>query len=178
MGRGRRGKGWPCHADGKHKRAPSPPLENFGDLEYSEEASSEYDRSPAPVSPVASSEDLDDSMGLSTRAWAYWRSIERAGLGWSDDSKEVSLEEVDSSDSSEELSGSEGDGDKDDGSRGDGDGKGGGGGTARAMVMATTIMARETVTLTTMARATATAARAMATVTKATATALTARLVA
>jgi hypothetical protein len=28
---------------------------------------------------------LDDSMGLSTMARAYWRSIERAGLGGSDE---------------------------------------------------------------------------------------------
>jgi hypothetical protein len=94
MDRGRRGRGWPRRADDKHKRAPSPPLEDFGDLEYSEEASSEYDRSPAFASPVASSEDSDDSMGLSTRVRAYWRSIERAELGGSDDSEEVSSEEV------------------------------------------------------------------------------------
>jgi hypothetical protein len=52
MGRGKRGKGWPRHADGKRKRPPSPPSEDFGDSEYSEEASSEYDRSPAPAYPV------------------------------------------------------------------------------------------------------------------------------
>jgi hypothetical protein len=71
MGSGKRGKGWPCRADGKRKRPPSPPSEDFGDPEYSEEASSEYDRSPAPASPVASSEDSDDSMGLSTVVRAY-----------------------------------------------------------------------------------------------------------
>jgi hypothetical protein len=77
-----------------------------------------------PLLPlVASSEDSDDSMGRSTAARAYWRSIERAGLGGSDDSEEVSLEEVDSSDSSKEWSSSDGDGDEDDGSS-DGDGGG------------------------------------------------------
>jgi hypothetical protein len=79
MGRGRRGRGWTRRADGKRKRTPSPPLEDFGDSDYLEEASSEYDRSPAPASPVASFEHLDDSMGLSTVAQAYWCSIERVG---------------------------------------------------------------------------------------------------
>jgi hypothetical protein len=86
MGRGRRGRGWPRRADNRRKRAPSPPSEDFGDSEYSEEASSESDRSPAPTSPPASSEDSDDSMGLSTAVWAYWRSIEHARLGGSDES--------------------------------------------------------------------------------------------
>jgi hypothetical protein len=66
MGRGKNGKGWPRLADGKCKRPPSPPSKDFGDLEYSKEASSEYERSPVPASPVVSSEDSDDSMGLST----------------------------------------------------------------------------------------------------------------
>jgi hypothetical protein len=126
MGRGRRGRGWPRRADGKRKRAPSPPSEDFGDSEYSEEASSEYDRSPAPASLVVSSEDSDDSMGLSTAACAYWRSIERAGLDGSDDLEEVSLEDADSSDSSKEWSGGGGDDDEDDDSSGDDDGEGGG----------------------------------------------------
>jgi hypothetical protein len=99
MGRGRRGSGWPRRADGKRKRAQSPPSEDFGDSEYSEETSSEADRSPAPASPPASSEDSDDSMGLSIVARAYWRSIERVGLSGSDESG-VSLDEEDSSDSS------------------------------------------------------------------------------
>ena len=55
MGRGRRGRGWPLRANGKRMRAPSPPSEDFGDSEYSEEASSEYDRSPTPASPVVTS---------------------------------------------------------------------------------------------------------------------------
>jgi hypothetical protein len=72
MGKGKRGKGRPRHADDKSKRPTSPPSEDFGDSEYSEEISSKYDRSPTPASPVASSDDSDDSMGLSTAAQAYW----------------------------------------------------------------------------------------------------------
>jgi hypothetical protein len=123
MGRGKRGKGWPHCADGKRKRPPSPPSEDFGDSEYSEEVSSEYDRSPTPASPMALSEDSDDSMGLSVVTRAYWRSIECAGLGGSDDSEEASSEEVEDSSDSEEWSGGEGDGssDNDDG-KGSGDG--------------------------------------------------------
>jgi hypothetical protein len=139
IGKGRRGSGWPRHTDGKRKRAPSPPLEDFGDSEYLEEASSESDRSPALASPPASSEDSDDSMGLSIVVRAYWRSIERAGLSGSDESG-VSSDEVESSNSSEEWSGGDGDdegdgsnidddgGDDDskgDDSKGDGDGSGG-----------------------------------------------------
>jgi hypothetical protein len=71
MGRGKRGKGWPRRANGKRKRPPSLPSENFGDSEYLKEVSSEYDRSPAPAPLVASSEDLDDSMELSTAARVY-----------------------------------------------------------------------------------------------------------
>jgi hypothetical protein len=119
MGRGKRGKGWPRRADGKRKHPTSPPSEDFGDSKYSEEVSSEYDRSPALASPVASSEDSNDSMGLSTAAWAYWRSIERARLDGSDDSEETSSEEVEDSFDSEEWSGGEGDNDEDDGSNGD-----------------------------------------------------------
>jgi hypothetical protein len=49
----------------KRKREPTPPSEDFGDLEYSEEEfSSESEGSPAPVSPPASSDDSDDSQGL------------------------------------------------------------------------------------------------------------------
>jgi hypothetical protein len=76
----------PRRADGKHKRAPSPPSEDFGDSEYSEEASFESDRSPALASPPVSSEDSDDSIGLSIVVRAYWRSIERTRLGGSDES--------------------------------------------------------------------------------------------
>ena len=113
---------------------PNPPSEDFGDSDYLEEASSEYDRSPTLASPVASSEDSDDSMGLSTVARAYWRSIKCARLGGSDDSEEVSSEEVDSSDSSEEWSGSEGDGGEDDDNSSDDDGKGSGGGNSEGII--------------------------------------------
>jgi hypothetical protein len=126
-----RGKGWPRHADGKRKHPLSPPSDDFGDSKYLEEVSSEYDRSPTPASPVASSEDSDDSMGLFVAARAYWRSIERAGLSGSDDSEEASSEEVEDSSDSGEWSSGEGDdgkgdvssGDDDDNDSGDGDGE-------------------------------------------------------
>jgi hypothetical protein len=123
MGRGKRGKGWPRRADEKRKRPPSPPSRDFRDSEYSKEVSSEYDRSPAPVSPVASSEGSDYSMGLSVAARAYWRSIERAGLDGSDDSEEASSKEVeDSSDSKECSDGKGDDGEIDDDDKGSNDG--------------------------------------------------------
>jgi hypothetical protein len=119
--RGRRHSG-----EGKCKHPLSPPSEDFGDLEYSkEELSSEYDGSPTPASPMASLDDSDDSMGLSAAKRAYIRSIERAGLGGSDDSEgEESLgdseeEEEDSSDSEEDGGGS---GDEDNGNSGAGGG--------------------------------------------------------
>jgi hypothetical protein len=121
MARGKKGKRWPQRSDGKRKRPPSPPLDDFGDSEYSEEVSSEYDRSPALASPVASSEDSDDSMGLSIIARVYWQSIEHAGLSGSDDS-----EEVENSSDSEECSGREVDVGKGKGSSSDDDDKGSG----------------------------------------------------
>jgi hypothetical protein len=49
----------------KRKREPTPPSDDFGDSEYSEEEfSSESEGSPAPVSPPASSDDSDDSQGI------------------------------------------------------------------------------------------------------------------
>jgi hypothetical protein len=57
--------------------------------------------------------------------WTYIRVVERAGLEGSDES-EVSSDEENSSDSSEE-GGGDGDGEGDDDDGGDGDGKGGGG---------------------------------------------------
>jgi hypothetical protein len=48
----------------KRKREPTPPSEDFGDSEYSEEFSSESEGSLAPVSPPASSDDSDDSQGI------------------------------------------------------------------------------------------------------------------
>jgi hypothetical protein len=102
----------------KRKREPTPPSEDFGDSEYSEEEfSSESEGSPAPVSPPASSDDSDDSQGIAAEVWTYIRAVERSGLEGSDDS-EFSSEEEDSD-------GDEGEDDDDD-DDGDGDGSGGG----------------------------------------------------
>eukprot|EP00267_Zea_mays_P038088 XP_008676248.1 late secretory pathway protein AVL9-like [Zea mays] len=137
MGRGRRGRGLSRHAGDKRKRTSIPPSEDFGDLEYSEEVSSGSERSPTPASPPVSSDDSDDSRGLSIAVRAYWRAIERAGLGGSEESG-VSSDEEDSSDSSEERSNgdddSKGDGSSDDDDGGDGgsssDDNGGDGGSS------------------------------------------------
>jgi hypothetical protein len=68
--------------EGKRKRPPSPPLEDFGDSKYSEEEfSSKYDGSPLLSSPVASFDDSDNSMRLSAAERAYIRYIESEGLG-------------------------------------------------------------------------------------------------
>eukprot|EP00267_Zea_mays_P046813 XP_020399215.1 TATA-binding protein-associated factor 2N-like [Zea mays] len=112
---------------------PSPPSEDFEDSEYSDKVSSEYDCSLVSGYPVASSDDSDDSMGLSIAERAYARSIERAGLDGSDDSEEASSEEVEDSLDSEEGRGSEGGGDNsgggdgsdDDGGEGSDEGDGG-----------------------------------------------------
>jgi hypothetical protein len=127
---------------GSTSAPPSPPSKDFGDSEYSEEVSSEYDRSPASASPMASSDDSDDSMGQSTAERVYIRSVERAGLGGSDDSEEVeeSLDSKEGSDSDSDegedsLRGGDDSGDGKGNSDGDGgegnnrggDGKGGGG---------------------------------------------------
>jgi hypothetical protein len=103
----------------KRKREPTPPLEEFGDSEYSEEEfSSESEGSPAPIPLRESSDDSDDSQGLAAEVWTYIRAVERSGLAGSDESEYSSDEE----DSSEEGGG--GDGDDDDG--GDDDDEGGG----------------------------------------------------
>jgi hypothetical protein len=158
MARGKKGKREPRRTDGKRKRPPSPPSKDFGDSEYSEEVSSEYGRSPTPVSLVASSEDLDDSMGLSVAARAYWRSIECVGLGGSDESEKVE----DSSDS-EEWSGGEVDGGEGDGSSGDDDGKAVATTVTRAAATAAkaTTVATTTTTKVMMAKVTAKAAMTM-----------------
>jgi hypothetical protein len=98
----------------KHKREPTPPSEDFGDSEYSEEEfSSESEGSPAPI-PLR---DSDDSQGLATEVWTYIRAVERSGLEGSDES-EYSSDEEDSS----EGCGSDGDDDNDGGGGGnDGD---------------------------------------------------------
>jgi hypothetical protein len=65
----------------KRKCEPTPPSEEFGDSEYSEEEfSSESEGSPAPVPLRESSDDLDDSQGLAAEVWTYIRAVERSGL--------------------------------------------------------------------------------------------------
>jgi hypothetical protein len=128
MGKSKRG-GSSSHRSGdKRKCEPTPPSEDFGDSEYSEEEfSSESEGSPAPASPPASSDDSDDSQGIAAEVWTYIRAVERAGLEGSDES-EYSLDEENSSDSSEEGSGGDGGDGDDDGGNGDSDdgsGKGG-----------------------------------------------------
>jgi hypothetical protein len=62
MGKGKRGRGSPRRAGDKRKRDPSPPSEDFGNSEYSEEeVSSESEGSLAFASPPMSSDDSDDS---------------------------------------------------------------------------------------------------------------------
>jgi hypothetical protein len=105
----------------KRKREPTPPSEDFGDSEYSEEEfSSESEGSPAPIPLRDSSDDSDDSQGLATEVWTYIRAVERSGLEGSDESEYSSDEE----DSSEEDGGGDGEDDDDD----DDDDEGGGGG--------------------------------------------------
>jgi hypothetical protein len=70
----------------KRKREPTPPSEEFGDSEYSEEEfSSESEGSPAPIPLRESSDDSDDSQGLAAEVWTYIRAVERSGLEGSDD---------------------------------------------------------------------------------------------
>jgi hypothetical protein len=108
----------------KRKREPTPPSEDFGDLEYSEvEFSSESEGSPAPVSPPASSDDSDDSQGIVAEVWTYIWAVERSGLEGSDES-EYSSDEEDSDGGGEDEDDDDDDGDDD----GDGDGDGNGGG--------------------------------------------------
>ena len=115
----------------KRKREPTPPSEDFGDSEYSEEEfSSESEGSPAPIPLRESSDDSDDSQGLAAEVWTYIRAVERSGLEGSDES-EYSSDEEDSS----EGGGGDGDDDDDDdddgggGNDGDGGGRGGSGGS-------------------------------------------------
>jgi hypothetical protein len=128
MAGGKGSRGRHHSAEGKHKRPLSPSSEDFRGSEFSEEElSSEYNGSPPPASPMASSDDSDDSTGLSATKWAYIWSVERVGLGGLDDS-----EGEDSSDFEEEGSGSGDDdnsgGDDDiDGDEGDGDDSNAGG---------------------------------------------------
>jgi hypothetical protein len=131
MGKSKKGGSSSHHSGNKRKREPSPPSEDFGDSEYSEEEfSSESEGSPVYTSAPASSDDSDNFQGIAAEVWTYIRAVERSRLEGSDES-EVSSDEENSSDSSEEESGSddddEGDGDDDgDGDSGKGDNKGDG----------------------------------------------------
>jgi hypothetical protein len=107
----------------KRKREPTPPSEDFGDSEYSEEEfSSESEGSPAPIPLRESSDDSDDSQGLAAEVWTYIRAVERSGLEGSDES-EYSSDEEDSGGGSEDEDGDDDEG----GGGGDGDGSGRGG---------------------------------------------------
>jgi hypothetical protein len=113
----------------KRKREPTPPSEDFGDSEYSEEEfSSKSEGSPAPIPLRESSDDSDDSQGLAAEVWTYIRVVERFGLAGSDESEDSSDEE----DSSEEDGGDGGEGGDDDDDDDDGGGGGrGGNGSSR-----------------------------------------------
>src|SRR5688572_5299878 len=105
MGKGKKGGSSPHHSGDKRKREPSPPSEDFGDSEYSEEEfSSESEWSPTYTSPPVSSDDSDDSQGITAEVWTYIQAVEHSGLEGSDES-EISSDEENSSDSSEEGSG-------------------------------------------------------------------------
>jgi hypothetical protein len=82
MGKSKKSGSSSHHSGDKRKREPTPPLEDFGDSEYSEEEFSfESEGSPVYTSPPASSEDLDDSQGIAAEVWSYIRAVKRSGLG-------------------------------------------------------------------------------------------------
>jgi hypothetical protein len=109
----------------KRKREPTPPSEEFGDSEYSEEEfSSESEGSPAPIPLRESSDDSDDSQGLAAEVWTYIRAVERSGLEGSDESEYSSDEDSDGGGEDEDD-----DDDDEGGGGGDGDGSGRGGGS-------------------------------------------------
>jgi hypothetical protein len=114
----------------KRKREPTPPSEDFGDSEYSEEEfSSESEGSPAPIPLRESSDDSDDSQGLAAEVWTYIRAVERSGLEGSDES-EYSSDEEDSDGGGEDEDDDDDNNDDDEGGGGgDGDGSGRGGGS-------------------------------------------------
>jgi hypothetical protein len=119
MGKSKKSGSSSHHSGDKRKREPTPPLEDFGDSEYSEEEfPSDSKGSLVHASPSASSDDSDDSQGITAEVWTYIRAVKRAGLEGSDES-EVSSDEENSSDSSEEGSSGDGD-DEGDSSGGDG----------------------------------------------------------
>jgi hypothetical protein len=80
------GKGKHNQRDGKRKRPPALPSEDFGDSK--EHFSSEGEDSPLPAPLSPSSDYSDDSMGLSVTESVHIRSVERAGLKGSDASEE------------------------------------------------------------------------------------------
>jgi hypothetical protein len=108
----------------KRKREPTPPSEDFGDSEYSEEEfSSESEGSPAPIPLRESSDDSDDSQGLAAEVWTYIRAVERSGLEGSDES-EYSSDEEDSDGGGEDEDDDDDNDDDEGGGGGDGDGSG------------------------------------------------------
>jgi hypothetical protein len=132
MDGGKGGKGKHRSLEGKRKRPPSPPSEDFGDSKFSEEEFSSGDYgSPTLASSAAAFDDSDNSMGLSVVERAYIRSVERAWLEGSDDLGEDSLEKSLEEEEDSKEGGDNGDeGDNyvegdDDGDGGDGDGDGG-----------------------------------------------------
>jgi hypothetical protein len=113
----------------KRKREPTPPSEDFGDSEYSEEEfSSESEGSSAPIPLRESSDDSDDSQGLVAEVWTYIRAVERSGLEGSDES-EYSSDEEDSDGGGEDEDDDNDDDDDEGGGGGDGDGSSRGGGS-------------------------------------------------
>jgi hypothetical protein len=91
------GKGKREQGEGKRKRPPTSPSDNFGDSKFSKEnISSEGNDSPPLAPPLSSSDYSDDSMVLLVAEQAYIRSIERAGLEVSDNSEEEDSSEADS----------------------------------------------------------------------------------
>jgi hypothetical protein len=112
----------------KRKREPTPPSEEFGDSEYSEEEfSSESEGSLAPVPLRESYDDSDDSQGLAAEVWTYIQAVERSGLEGSDES-EYSSDEEDSDGGGEDE---DDDDDDDDGGGGKDDDGGGSRGSNR-----------------------------------------------
>src|SRR5688500_12873424 len=120
MGKSRKGGGSLRYSGDKHKREPTPPSEDFGDSESSEQASSaEFAGVPGPACSPALSADSLVSHGIAAEVWTDIRAIERVGLEGSDES-EYSLDEENPSDSAEEGSGGDGGDGDDDGGDGDG----------------------------------------------------------
>jgi hypothetical protein len=88
MGKSKKGGSSSHHSGDKRKREPTPPSKDFGDSEYSEEEfSSESEGSPVHASPLASSDDSDDSQRIAAEVWTYIRAVERVGLEGSDESE-------------------------------------------------------------------------------------------